>query len=753
MSLQKRYRAIALTTACAALPVGALAADESMMSAAGDATSAQAASLSQSDGLPSAAIQPPAVEHAVMEMSAQRAAAQEAAALKNAAAALNAPHAVPANEPDAAAESAAPPANAPLVTPPPNRGDFVRDAITTSASGPVLESPFAGATAPARGEKKADADAPELLPLPDEADMDPTTVSTEGKTPRADLRNALTTGKRPQTPIKSQTIVDAQRWKQVDEQDISESAKVVGRVTLVNLNPNVNSWFLLSVRYTDGRRNDRMHLENADAHGQAVTLSNTGKALALVFTGANGQASSCDILSKDFQGDVKKAREAHNAFAPICDGRIYLRSKIDGRKTTKEWVVEFLRENVWGGETITSFVKEKFFKDKFLISADAENGSDAAVRHKNDASGPRNAQIDAKYESQALDPAQLSISVKKEDDNKMLVGRWYENPVNRGVFVSAIIPDKIDAGILKSYPTIISKLDAVEASSVDYVVGFDMARFDIGFAVGTDHPQVDWSGRALSDVVDNSVPGPDGFGSWEPLVTTGMVNPNLTKTIAAVFTGGFKRDHGAFKWGALAGVNHASHYGFVESGVVFSKLNPGLSTIAVFKDGHIEMKTWTEADDERVKDVAFARQNGVALIETDLLTGLAKPGDQVKNWGAGNWSGSEDSKFRTLRAGLCLQENAGKKFLIYGYFSSVTPSAMARVFQAYNCSYAMHLDMNALEHTYLSVFPSDGRNVTYEHLISGMKAVDKSFADKTIPRFIGFPDNRDFFYLWRKDKE
>src|SRR5205085_58748 len=133
--------------------------------------------------------------------------------------------------------------------------------------------------------------------------------------------------------------------------------------------------------------------------------------------------------------------------------------------------------------------------------------------------------------------------------------------------------------------------------------------------------------------------------------------------------------------------------------VVFSRMNPGLSTLAVYRDGRMELKTWTNDDADNVKDIAFARQNGVAIIENGM------PGEQVKNWGAGNWSGSEDSKFRTLRAGVCSQTNGSKHYLIYGYFSSVTPSAMARVFQAYGCDYAMHLDMNALEHTYLSVFP------------------------------------------------
>jgi hypothetical protein len=59
----------------------------------------------------------------------------------------------------------------------------------------------------------------------------------------------------------------------------------------------------------------------------------------------------------------------------------------------------------------------------------------------------------------------------------------------------------------------------------------------------------------------------------------------------------------------------------------------------------------------------------------------------------------------------------------------------------------MLLDMNALEHTYLAVYVRQGDQIVVQHLIRGMEEVDKSADGQTVPRFIGFPDNRDFFYL------
>ena len=38
-----------------------------------------------------------------------------------------------------------------------------------------------------------------------------------------------------------------------------------------------------------------------------------------------------------------------------------------------------------------------------------------------------------------------------------------------------------------------------------------------------------------------------------------------------------------------------------------------------------------------------------------------------------------------------------------------------------------------------------------DHLVKGMSEVEKSGPNGPIPRFLGYPDNRDFFYLMRRD--
>ena len=270
--------------------------------------------------------------------------------------------------------------------------------------------------------------------------------------------------------------------------------------------------------------------------------------------------------------------------------------------------------------------------------------------------------------------------------------------------MSLLQPNFIAPQILQSRDTAVNKLDGVEASALCYVIAFDLDQFELGYAqrhrasgrgVVRSHPASDEGSR---------IAGTGWHRQHRPLTATGLVNPDDARRTVAVFTGGFKRTHGAFKQGELGLKNHGSHYGFVENGVVFSKLQPGLATIFALDDGSIEMKTWEEADNTRLPRIKHARQNGVPLVEFDEASQSPVPGRLVGRWGPGNWSGSEDRKLRTIRAGAAVQNSDGKRFLIYAVFSAATPSAMARVFQAYRCQYAMLLDMNALEHTYLAVY-------------------------------------------------
>lgn len=529
-----------------------------------------------------------------------------------------------------------------------------------------------------------------------------------------------------------EAFIALQSSRRVERMAIAGTSSDAAEVVLTQLAPAANAWLLLSLPGSEGRGTRSVHLENADPQGQGVALD-TATPGTLLITRA-GVTTRCALWPGTA---LAKAAAARLPYAPLCDGRLFLRNAVAGNRSALEATTEFLRDHVWRGEQIIGFVKREFYRDAFAeraASAPVAAGGAAAAPGAPPAARLRGGSLPS-----AIVAAGLGIDLAAPG-SALLPGRWYGAAGFDGIWVSATPPGAVAAG-----------LDAVESAALAYLVAFDLADFDLGFALGTDHPRLGWSPRVLPPQHDADLPGPDGFDSAAPLVRVGMVRPTLLDRVVATFTGGFKREHGAFNHGALAAVNHGSHYGFVEQGVVFSRLQPGLATLLVRTDGTVEMGTWRAEDAGRVgTTLRHARQNGVPLVEPGP-DGVPVPGRLVENWGSGNWSGSPEEHLRTLRAGACIVAHEGRRFLVYGYFSSATPRAMARVFIAYGCSYAMHLDMNALEHTYLALYPRSGAQLGVEHLVAGMAVLDKSSGATLLPRFLGFADDRDFFYLTKRE--
>jgi len=530
---------------------------------------------------------------------------------------------------------------------------------------------------------------------------------------------------------------------------VSDSVRLAGRpgglAVLTNLNPYVNSWYVLELRKPDGGV-DSYHLENAFPETQRLELARDGNGLVIVSDTAR---ELCRLWSEGSGTTLSDARKAQRPYVELCDGRVYLRNLSTGRRTRKEWLADLLRDRVQYGEKITTFIKEKFFRDKYRQTGKRKPQGGVDER-PDETRAPSRIRVKPVAGTFALTASELNFTLNAEPGGGLRPGRWYPVPDHPGVFVSAVTPELVPEETEWVRQGLLSPLDDKETSSLAYLVAFDLSHFDLAFALGTDHPRVGWSDRVPETAREPSLPGPDGFDNISPLVRTGKVNPHEVTRVAATFAGGFKRTHGAFKWGDLANLNRGSHYGFLESGVVLSTLMPGLATLIVYDDGCVEMKTWDETDLLSVEYIRYARQNGVPLLEPKDEGGLLRPGRFVRDWARGNWSGSESKQLRTLRAGACLQETGDGQFLIYGYFSSATPSAMARVFDACGCRYAMHLDMNAPEHTYLAIYRVEGSQFIVQRLIKEMAEVDPPADGQEVPRYIGYSDNRDFFYLLRK---
>ena len=438
------------------------------------------------------------------------------------------------------------------------------------------------------------------------------------------------------------SIVNLQPFRQATSNEIKSNTGTQGTATLINLNPAVNSWYLLEVNWQDGSQSS-YHLENPHPRSENLFLD-PKYPLGIEISQGNAR-NPCNLFESRANGPLDQARNSQAPYTSLCDGRLLLRNPIKGHRTKLEAEAEFFRTQVWGGEKVAvifhHFLEDSHRETATLTEASGQGGALPGSGRVEDA--PPAALIDAKYAGRLLSPSGLGITLENVH-NGVAPGEWYSAIGNPGVYVSLIEPQLIDKTILESYKAMVNPLDSVEASSLCYLVAFDLDRFDLGYELGTEHPSVEWSDHIQPGMKDPKAPGPDGIGTIAPLVPTGLVSPEFVSKTVATFTGGFKRTHGAFKSGELATKNHGSHYGFVEDGVVLSKLQPGLATIFVLDDGSVQMKTWDAQDDGILPKIKHARQNGVPVVEFDEKLQATVPGRLVNKWGPGNWSGSEETE-------------------------------------------------------------------------------------------------------------
>lgn len=500
---------------------------------------------------------------------------------------------------------------------------------------------------------------------------------------------------------------------------------------LTSLNPNINAWFVLETGA--GRARAQWHLENAAPDLFTVSLGDGGDRLTIA---SNAGTVTCT----PWDGALDAARGAGLPYAPICEGRIFLRNRGSGSRTMRESVTDFLRSYVPFGEDLITLIKGTLYEDAFLqtslvVDADEAGAAVAALGGAN-------------LRRAAAMQTQMRMEMIGTSGGRMDAGAWYAVADAPGIYASVVQPGMVHPDILNRRGEA-NALDGVENNADVYLFAYDLSRFELRYETGTDHPAVGWSPRPS---VPRRLPGPDGFADLTPLAMTGMLNPVLTDRVAAIFAGGFKREHSAFRSGPMAGFNQGHHYGFIVHGTVLSRLQPGLATIIAMDDGSVQMRTWSEGDTMLLPRISFARQNGVPIIEPGP-DGAPRAGDNVRSWMGGNWSGSAEAQLRTLRSGACLREADGRRFLIYGVFSSATPSGMTRTFQSYGCDYAMLLDMNALDLTYAAVYARRPGAEGFEvlHLDQRMADSDSRSRDGTLrARFVEFSDSRDFIYLLRR---
>jgi hypothetical protein len=535
-------------------------------------------------------------------------------------------------------------------------------------------------------------------------------------------------------------------------------------VTLTNLNPLVGSWYVLE--YAVGGKKQAFHLEvfplAANQH-QKPQLALYADGLALVLKketqyfplwpeagrepgqtapdSGNSQLNGAPVLSEVF----KTMAAERTPVGLLCNNMVLVRQQRPGSTSRMELATDILRETRVG-DWVVEALKPMLIRPP--EAAESQAGI-APVPGGNNPDSPDDALVAPSFAKLAHKPKLLNIETEA-DGQSMSYGRWYKAVRHAGVYVSVLAPSAIDQTVLASYPDRVDPIGAPgtgsqEAGSVVYMLAIDLERYGFGYAIGAEHPGVGWSVKVKKAP---GTDGPDGFGGRTPLATIGALPPYLVDTVAGAFVGGFKREHGVFSGGALSKVNNNSHFGFVENGVVLSRLNPGLATAIIAPDGTMDMRTWPENGDNDFRYILHARQNGVPIIEGIDANGVSIPGALVNRSGEGAWSGSANGRLLTIRAGMGIQEHDGHRFLLLGYFTGATPNAMARAYQAYHCRYAMSLDMNAPELCYTALYcrGEDGKITGAEYLVKEMSAANGG----NHLRFLQTNDTRDCFYLFRR---
>lgn len=534
-------------------------------------------------------------------------------------------------------------------------------------------------------------------------------------------------------------ITQIQRFRSESGADLVRGDGRKGVARLLDVQPEIGRAWLFTIDW-EGRAAQTWHLESR----QGLRLVVEDNDLNVV--GPDGTRTACGVVA-DGGAALEKARLSGQAFTPFCDGLVVVRGVVDGRKTSIEWTTDFLRDNIPGGEALTQFVRDTFFSDDHLKQGQVKAGTAAAAT----AEGPAPARIDPALAGSLVVPQDFGLPVEGLADG-LEFGVWVPVTHQPGMWASVLKPSALDPALVAGLDGKINTFDATEREALVYSVAFELDQFRMDYVLGTEHPRIEWSEKVDESVRNRypDLPGPDGFAEITPFVRVGQVDPDDVEQVAATFTGGFKRMHGAFVSGKLSYTNMASHYGFVEDGVVYSKLQPGLATIVGWNDGTVTMETWTTERDALSSRIRFARQNGVPLVEPGE-EGVTDVNPLVLKWSGGNWASSPDAKLRSLRAAGSIVERDGTRYLVYSWFSDATPSVMAATLMAYGVQYGMLLDMNALEHTYMAVYEPSRDGPQPHHLATGMSVLDRTDDQgHVLPRFLAFPDNRDFFTLSRR---
>ena len=246
------------------------------------------------------------------------------------------------------------------------------------------------------------------------------------------------------------TILELQQFRQTSSVHIRSGSGKDGTATLVNLNPDINSWYLLTVAWKDPAAGTSAetawHLENARPHDARISVDEKFPSGLVITEGRNRYP--CDLFgAKSSTGGLEQGRSSTQIYYPLCEGRVYLRNPAKGARTALESTAEFLRTQVWGGEQVVDMFHH-ILGDRYRQTAELQNGNSGT--DANPPGSPVPAQVDPDLAHRLVTPSGLGITLESQNAMKhgMSAGAWYQAAGNPGVYVSVLQPNLIAPDIL-----------------------------------------------------------------------------------------------------------------------------------------------------------------------------------------------------------------------------------------------------------------------------------------------------------------
>jgi hypothetical protein len=167
--------------------------------------------------------------------------------------------------------------------------------------------------------------------------------------------------------------------------------------------------------------------------------------------------------------------------------------------------------------------------------------------------------------------------------------------------------------------------------------------------------------------------------------------------------------------------------GFASGGHTYAPLKQGMATLVRYRDGHLDVQSWTGGPDVG-SNIIYARQN------LPLILNHARLASNLGN--SSLWGATLGNAVRVWRSGVGVDRRGN---LIYAAAPIQTVGSLAEILRRAGAVRAMELDIN----TYWPSF------ITYRHPGAVGAANLLPNMDRSAQRYLT-PDDRDFFAIYAK---